>query len=242
MKLCFKILFYFFVVLSLGFSDTSNDSLILDGNVRDEVNGLLSSDGSVTAKQKNKDVELYGNGRINLTLDDEKLVLKVCDSCTGTSTVCYESVIGLSDRGAAGTCFESSCKVEIEGKTNVITFGGTPFYKKRFTGCITSTMNYEFANVKSSYKSDDVAGCMPKIAEADKMVKLFVNIEDGCSVTVTNAKIHAPPATTTSPTKVPSPTQSPPNDSAEASSFPDWGYAIIGIAILIVILFIGFVV
>uniref|UniRef100_A0A914P164 Uncharacterized protein n=1 Tax=Panagrolaimus davidi TaxID=227884 RepID=A0A914P164_9BILA len=103
-------------------------------------------------------------------------------------------------------------------------------------------MNYEFANVKSSYKSDDVASCMPKIVGSDKMVKLFVDIEDGCSVTVTNAKIHVPPTPTPLPLTVPPPTQSSQKGSAEASSFPDWGYAVIGIVILIVILFIGFVV
>uniref|UniRef100_A0A914P2V7 Uncharacterized protein n=1 Tax=Panagrolaimus davidi TaxID=227884 RepID=A0A914P2V7_9BILA len=82
MKLCFKILFCFYVFLPLGFLDASNDSLILDGNVRDEVNGLLSSDGSVTAKQKDKDVVLSGSGPINLTLDNGELELKVCkDRC-----------------------------------------------------------------------------------------------------------------------------------------------------------------
>uniref|UniRef100_A0AC35GPK1 Uncharacterized protein n=1 Tax=Panagrolaimus sp. PS1159 TaxID=55785 RepID=A0AC35GPK1_9BILA len=133
MKLCFKILFCFFLVFCLGFLDASNDSLILDGNILDEVNGLLSSDGSVTAKQKDKDVELSGTGQINLTLDNGELELKVCkDRCIAKSTVCYESENGLSDSGAAGTCFESSCKVEIEWKKDEITFGRALFLKKRY--------------------------------------------------------------------------------------------------------------
>uniref|UniRef100_A0AC35GNU9 Uncharacterized protein n=1 Tax=Panagrolaimus sp. PS1159 TaxID=55785 RepID=A0AC35GNU9_9BILA len=41
---------------------------------------------------------------------------------------------------------------------------------------------------------------------------------------------------------MPPPTLSSQKGSAEASSFPDWGYAVIGIVILIVILFIGCVV
>uniref|UniRef100_A0AC35EYI6 Uncharacterized protein n=1 Tax=Panagrolaimus sp. PS1159 TaxID=55785 RepID=A0AC35EYI6_9BILA len=242
MKLCFKILFCFFLVLSLGFLDALNDSLILDGNILDEVHGLLSSDGFVTAKQKDKDVELSGTGQINLTLDNGELELKVCkDRCIAKSTVCYESENGLSDPEAAGTCFESSCKVEIEGKTDKITFGRALFLKKRFTGCITSVMNHEFANVISSYISYDIESCKPKIVGADKMVKLFVNIEDGCSVIVVNAKIHVPSTPTPLPLTVPAPTQSSQKGS-EASSFPDWGYAIIGIVILIVILFIGCVV
>uniref|UniRef100_A0AC35FNL8 Uncharacterized protein n=1 Tax=Panagrolaimus sp. PS1159 TaxID=55785 RepID=A0AC35FNL8_9BILA len=165
----------------------------------------------------------------------------VCkDRCIAKSTVCYESKIGLSNPGAAGTCFESSCKVEIEWKNEEITFGRALF--KLFTGCITSVMNYDIAKVISSDESPNIESCMPKIVGADKMVKLFVNIEDGCSVIVTNAKIHAPPNTTTSTTKMPPPTQSSQKGSAEASPFPDWGYAVIGIVILVVILFIGFVV
>uniref|UniRef100_A0AC35FAW7 Secreted protein n=1 Tax=Panagrolaimus sp. PS1159 TaxID=55785 RepID=A0AC35FAW7_9BILA len=76
MKLCFKILFCFFLVLSLGFLDASNDSLILDGNLLDEVNGLLSDEKH--GKVVGSDVELSGSGPINLTLDNGELVFKVC--------------------------------------------------------------------------------------------------------------------------------------------------------------------
>uniref|UniRef100_A0AC35GK57 Uncharacterized protein n=1 Tax=Panagrolaimus sp. PS1159 TaxID=55785 RepID=A0AC35GK57_9BILA len=241
MKLCFKILFCFYVVLSLECLDASNDSLILGENVHDDQFDGLLSDGSVTAIQEDKDIRLSGYGQINLTLDDGQLELAVCKGCVGKSTVCYESVIGLSDPKAAGTCFESSCMVKIEGNDETIIFGGEPFYTELLTGCITSTMNYKFAKVESSDNSNDIKSCRPKIVGADKMVKLFVNIEHGCSVTVINAKIHAPPTTTTS-TKMPPPTQSSQKGSAEASPFPDWAYAVIGIVILIVILIIGFVV
>uniref|UniRef100_A0AC35G9B5 Uncharacterized protein n=1 Tax=Panagrolaimus sp. PS1159 TaxID=55785 RepID=A0AC35G9B5_9BILA len=201
----------------------------LDGNVHADQFDVLLSDGK-RGKQVEFDVELSESGPINLTLNNRELVFKVCESCMGTSTVCYESEIGLIDSGAAGTCFESSCKIEIVGNAEKIMYCEAPFYKKLFAGCLTSAMHFEFAKAKSSGESynikNDIKSCRPKIVGADKMVKLFVNIEDGCPVTVMNAKIHAPPTTTASPTKMPPQIQSSLKGSAEASSFPDWGYAV----------------
>uniref|UniRef100_A0A914NZ72 Uncharacterized protein n=1 Tax=Panagrolaimus davidi TaxID=227884 RepID=A0A914NZ72_9BILA len=242
MKLCFKILFCFYVVLSLRFLDASKDSLILDGNVRDEVDGLLS-DGSVTATQENNNVRLVGYGRINLTLDYGVLEFEVCKGCMGKSAVCYESEIGLSYPEAAGTCFESSCKAEIEGKTDKITFDRAPFYRELFTGCITSRMNYEFTKVESSRGSMYIYSCNPKKDEKN-MVKLRLSVNEKCPIRVKNAKIYAPEIlpTTPLPLNEPPPIQSSQKGLAEASSFPHWGYIIIGIAVLIVILFIGFII
>uniref|UniRef100_A0A914R9Y7 Uncharacterized protein n=1 Tax=Panagrolaimus davidi TaxID=227884 RepID=A0A914R9Y7_9BILA len=243
MKLCFKILLLF---VCLEFVDASKDSLILDGNVRDEDNGLLS-DGSVTATQENNNVRLVGYGRINLTLDYGVLEFEVCKGCMGKSAVCYESEIGFSHRKAAGTCFESSCKVEIEGKTDEITFGGIPCYKKLLTGCITSRMNYEFADVVSSQGSLSIYSCNPKKDEKN-MVKLRLSVNEKCPIRVKNAKIYAPEIQPTTPLPLTEPIKNKPansqKDSLEASSFPIWGYIIIivGIVVLIVILIIGFII
>uniref|UniRef100_A0A914PJQ0 Uncharacterized protein n=1 Tax=Panagrolaimus davidi TaxID=227884 RepID=A0A914PJQ0_9BILA len=86
----------------------------------------------------------------------------------------------------------------------------------------------------------DFESCEPKMDD-NKMIKLYVDIKEGCSIKVKGAKILVPP--TPLPLTVPPPTLSPSKDSAEASSFPDWGYIIIGIVILIAIAaIIGFIV
>uniref|UniRef100_A0A914QLY2 Uncharacterized protein n=1 Tax=Panagrolaimus davidi TaxID=227884 RepID=A0A914QLY2_9BILA len=234
MKLCFKILFCFYVVLSLEFLDATNDSLILDGNVYDEVNGLLS-DG----KQIGSDVELSGSGSINLTLNDGELIFKVCSTCAATSRVCFETTETRIQKKLQCSGIPSYCTFEVRNEDARIFFGDAPVYKSVFGGrCLRPTIHGGEVLAVGTNMFDS---CEPKIV--DKMIKLYVSIDPLCPITVINAKIHAPPTTTTSPTKVPQPAQSPSKDnSAEASSFPDWGYAIIGIALLIVILFIGFVV
>uniref|UniRef100_A0A914PF73 Uncharacterized protein n=1 Tax=Panagrolaimus davidi TaxID=227884 RepID=A0A914PF73_9BILA len=70
--------FFFFVVLCWKFLDASKDSVILDGNNHDQVNGILSFDGNANGTQNGNDVMLSGYGRINLTLDDAELIFEVC--------------------------------------------------------------------------------------------------------------------------------------------------------------------
>uniref|UniRef100_A0AC35EXS7 Uncharacterized protein n=1 Tax=Panagrolaimus sp. PS1159 TaxID=55785 RepID=A0AC35EXS7_9BILA len=76
--------------------------------------------------------------------------------------------------------------------------------------------------------------CEPKMDD-NKVIKLYVNIKEGCSIKVKGAKIHLPEVQTTQLPLIGPPTQSPSNDSTKASSFPDWGYIIIGIVVLIAI-------
>uniref|UniRef100_A0AC35FPC9 Uncharacterized protein n=1 Tax=Panagrolaimus sp. PS1159 TaxID=55785 RepID=A0AC35FPC9_9BILA len=228
MKLCFKILFCFYVLLSLGFLDASNDSVILDANFHDEVDGLLSSDGSVTATEEDKDIRLVGYGRVNLTLDDGELIFEVCSNCVATSRVCFETAeTGIQTKLKCAD-ISSYCTFEVRHENGKIFFGDAPVYKEDFgSPCLRPKIHSGAVQVVGIIKFDS---CEPKIV--DKMIKLYVSIDSSCPTTVINAKIHAPPTTTTSPTKVPSPTQSP--DSAETSSFPDWGYIILAIAALIV--------
>uniref|UniRef100_A0AC35GF11 Uncharacterized protein n=1 Tax=Panagrolaimus sp. PS1159 TaxID=55785 RepID=A0AC35GF11_9BILA len=227
MKLCFRILFYFYVLLSSGFLDASNDSVILDENFHDDqFDGLLSD--RKLGKEVGSDVELFGYGRINLTLNNRELVFKVCSNCAAESRVCFETTeTGIQTKLKCSEV-SSYCTFKVKNDNDRIFFGDVPVLVRDFGGsCLYPKIHtgYVTAVGTSNFKS-----CQPNIV--DKMIKLYVSIDSSCPITVINAKIHAPPTTTTSPTKVPSPTQSP--DSAETSSFPDWGYIILAIAALIV--------
>uniref|UniRef100_A0AC35FDS0 Uncharacterized protein n=1 Tax=Panagrolaimus sp. PS1159 TaxID=55785 RepID=A0AC35FDS0_9BILA len=93
-------------------------------------------------------------------------------------------------------------------------------------------MEYPVANFLSLAYFES---CKPKM-DNNKMIKLYVNIKERCSIKVKGAKIHLPASQTTKyPLSEPPPPNSSQEDSAEASSFPDWGYIIIGILVLIAI-------
>uniref|UniRef100_A0AC35FEI9 Uncharacterized protein n=1 Tax=Panagrolaimus sp. PS1159 TaxID=55785 RepID=A0AC35FEI9_9BILA len=240
MKLCFKILFYFYVLLSLGFLDASNDSVIWDENVHDDqFDGLLSD--RKHGKEVGSDVELSGQGHINLTLAHNELELKICKNCVGVSRVCFETTDYGIKQDLQCSEIPSYCTFKVKSESyqdkERINFGGI-FIKEDDFGdyCIKPITRADGDGTGSVNTAKGITtfdSCKPKIVGLDKMIKLYVDIGQGCPVIVINAKIHAPPTTTTSPTKVPSPTQSP--DSAETSSFPDWGYIILATAALIII-------
>uniref|UniRef100_A0A914PW23 Uncharacterized protein n=1 Tax=Panagrolaimus davidi TaxID=227884 RepID=A0A914PW23_9BILA len=242
-------LFCFFVVLSLvfldsasaakfrGYGNSSNDSAILDGDFQKQdirfSDAMLLSDGNAHGIEEDGDVKIVRSGPINLTLTEEKLEFEVCD-CEGTSTICYESF-----DSTANLCGGfSSCEFKVKSNITNWVVGPTLIYKNLFPGCLQTLMKSPVAEISSTY---GFPSCNPKMDD-NKMIKLHASINPRCYIKVKNAKLYVPIIPTTSTTKVPSPAKSPQKDTSEAS-FPDWGYIIIGIVILIAIAaIIGFVV
>uniref|UniRef100_A0A914P6P1 Uncharacterized protein n=1 Tax=Panagrolaimus davidi TaxID=227884 RepID=A0A914P6P1_9BILA len=198
----------------------------------------MVSDGSVQATQSDEDVLLSGSGQINLTLTYRTLEFKVC-GCAGTSNICYKSLIGFDN--AVGSCSDSkSCEFKV--KDDALSFGGATIYKTAFIDCLQTSMEYPSATVKGSTSTGftnlgSFPSCDPKMVDGD-IIELDVSIGTSCSIIVKNAKVPEIP-TSTSSTKVPAKPSHESSSKNSEASFPDWGYVIIGIAILIVIVLIG---
>jgi hypothetical protein len=230
--------------------NNSNDSGILDGNVREKGTlssaAMLLSDGTAKGtKYGVHDVLLSGSGPINLTLTSasRELQFEVCN-CEGTSSVCYKSLDGWGNSIRAGSCSGSkSCELIIRDGEDGIYFGKSrATTKTSFAGCLRTSMRYPDAKVKDTEGNVDVPfeSCTPKILD-DKIVELYVSIDPSCSIIVKNAKVHIPitPPSTNLTTKVP-PKHSP--EHPYEASFPWWGFLIIGIVLLIVVAVIGFII
>uniref|UniRef100_A0A914PPZ5 Uncharacterized protein n=1 Tax=Panagrolaimus davidi TaxID=227884 RepID=A0A914PPZ5_9BILA len=226
--------------------NASNDSIILDGDFQKQdirsSDAMLLSDGNEHGTEDGEDVILSKTGPINLTLTHETLVFEVCKSCMGTSSVCYEASRGMEVFNAVGDCRgSSSCEFKVNGEHLKMLFGKeASVLKEDFISTCSSTtsMEYPFARFLYYYAFES---CEPKMDD-NKMIKLNVDIKEGCSIKVKGAKIHVPKISTTPLPERPSPGTSQ-KDTSEASSFPDWGYIIIGIVILIAIAaIIGFIV
>uniref|UniRef100_A0A914Q0J4 Uncharacterized protein n=1 Tax=Panagrolaimus davidi TaxID=227884 RepID=A0A914Q0J4_9BILA len=226
----------------------SNNSGILGGNAREKgtlssSDAMLLSDGNAKGtKHGERDVLLSGHGSINLTLTStsRELEFEVCN-CAGTSSVCYKSLDGW-DTKAAGSCSDStSCELKVHDAIDALKFGETRILKNLFAGCLRTSMKYPNAKVKDTEGNVDIGfeSCTPKVFD-DGIIELYISIDRSCSIIVKNAKVHVPviPSNTTLTTKVP-PKHSPEHPSE--SSFPWWGFLIIGIALLIVVAVIGFV-
>uniref|UniRef100_A0A914NZ07 Uncharacterized protein n=1 Tax=Panagrolaimus davidi TaxID=227884 RepID=A0A914NZ07_9BILA len=246
-----------FVILSLEFLDSilaakfhrngnaSNDSGTSDGAFQKQdirfSDAMLLSAGNEHGTEDGEDVILSGTGPINLTLTHEMLEFEVCKSCMGTSTVCYEASHGLHVLKAVGDCrVSSSCEFKVNGEDQKIFFGEDSVFKNHFVSPCSSTTKMEYP-VAHFLSLAEYESCEPKMDD-NKMIKLYVNITKGCSIKVKGAKIHVPEISTT-PIPLPQRPGKSQKDTSEASSFPDWGYIIIEIVILIAIAaIIGFIV
>uniref|UniRef100_A0A914QYJ2 Uncharacterized protein n=1 Tax=Panagrolaimus davidi TaxID=227884 RepID=A0A914QYJ2_9BILA len=255
MKLFSKIFFScFFICVQFLFLDSasaakfrendSNNSGIWGGNAREKGThssaAMLLYDGNANGTQYGeRDVLLSGRGPINLTLTSSELEFEVCN-CEGTSSICYKSWDGFDDSSAAGSCSDSkSCELKVRDDEKAIYFGIVPITKTSIAGCLRTSMKYPDAKVKDAEGNVDVPfqSCTPKMV--DNIIELYVSIGPLCSIIVKNAKVHVP-ITPTSTTKVPPKHSAEHEDSSEAS-FPWWGFLIIGIALLIVVAVIGFI-
>uniref|UniRef100_A0A914YZJ9 Uncharacterized protein n=1 Tax=Panagrolaimus superbus TaxID=310955 RepID=A0A914YZJ9_9BILA len=228
---CFKIFFAAFLLLnSANFQEnfSNNAKQLLDGKIHKELaDEMLSDDIGI---QQGNDVKLMKPGSINLTLTLNKLEFEVCKrDCIGESKVCYESLNGLSDTNAVGSCSGlSSCefKVKNDEEDNTLLFGEiTHVRKSLFFGCLTSTMKYPLVEV---LKNLEFESCDPKVNPADKMIKLQVIHLSSCPIIVKNAKIHVPEVASTKPPPTPNPI-----DSSLTASFPWWGILIIVFAFVL---------
>uniref|UniRef100_A0A914YSC5 Uncharacterized protein n=1 Tax=Panagrolaimus superbus TaxID=310955 RepID=A0A914YSC5_9BILA len=237
---CFKILFAAFLLLnSANFQENfSNNVQFLDGKIHKELaDEMLSDDVGI---QQGNDVKIIREGPINLTLTFNKLEFEVCkDDCIGESNICYESLNGLDDTNAVGSCtgFSSSCefKVKNDEKHNTIVIGEVTHVRTNlFSGCLTSSMKYPLVEV---LKNLEFESCDPKVNPADKMIKLQVIHLSSCPIIVKNAEIHVPEVASTKPP----PTQNP-NDTSLTASFPWWGILIIVFAFVFAGIGIAFVV
>uniref|UniRef100_A0A914QHT9 PH domain-containing protein n=1 Tax=Panagrolaimus davidi TaxID=227884 RepID=A0A914QHT9_9BILA len=245
--------FFFFICVQFLFLDsilaakfyrngsTSNNSVIFDSGKTYKRN--IRSSHVKHGKEVGDDVILSGYGQINLILLYKELTFEVCNDCAGISRVCYESEISSDDyEDVFGSCHQSSsCQFKVKDIGYALFFGGEQIFEYKFTGCLQVKME--------SLVATRFPSCKPKMDDKS-MIKLFVDIDPECSIKVKNAKIYVPPTTTKSKStiKVPStkskvlpPTKSPSKHPSKSSLFPIWGYIIIivGIVILIVILIIG---
>uniref|UniRef100_A0AC35G9X1 Glycoprotein n=1 Tax=Panagrolaimus sp. PS1159 TaxID=55785 RepID=A0AC35G9X1_9BILA len=222
-----------------GYGNSSNDSLNLDGGYQKQdirsSDAMLLSDGNEHGIREGKDVKIVRSGSINLTLTEEKVEFEVCD-CEGTSTICYESF-----DSAAGLCGGfSSCEFKVKSNITNWVVGPTPIYKNIFSGCLKALMKSPVAEIESTV-GVGFPSCNPKVDD-NKMIKLHASINPRCYIRVKNAKLHVPIIQTNSTTKGPPPTKLSQEDISEASSFPDWGYIIIGIVLIVIALIIGVIV
>uniref|UniRef100_A0A914PDU8 Uncharacterized protein n=1 Tax=Panagrolaimus davidi TaxID=227884 RepID=A0A914PDU8_9BILA len=239
--ICVQFLFLDFASAAKFHENASNNSGILDGNVREK--GTLSSDAMLLSdgnakgtKYGERDLLLSGHGPINLTFTSRELEFEFCN-CEGTSSVCYKSWEGFDNDNAAGSCSDSkSCEFKVRDGEDRIYFGRSGSVK---TSCFQTSMKYPYAAAKDTEGNVYVMfhSCTPKMV--DSIIELYVYIDPSCSIIVKNAKVHVPIVLST--TKV------PPKHSAEHSkdpyeaSFPWWGFLIIGLVLLIVVAVIGFI-
>uniref|UniRef100_A0A914YNU5 Uncharacterized protein n=1 Tax=Panagrolaimus superbus TaxID=310955 RepID=A0A914YNU5_9BILA len=217
--------------------NASNNVQQLLNNHDKSFNEMLSDDIGI---QQGNDVKLLKPGSINLTLTFNKLEFEVCKhDCIGESKICYESLNGLGDTNAVGSCFTfpSSCEFKVKnGKDNdQIYFGDSLLLD--VSGCLLSKMEYKYAAVLYGKFSAPIKSCDPKINPIDKMIKLQVMHFSLCPIIVKNAKIHVPEiASTISPPTANS------NDPSLTASFPWWAILIIVLVIVFVVVAIVFVV
>uniref|UniRef100_A0A914QQ27 Uncharacterized protein n=1 Tax=Panagrolaimus davidi TaxID=227884 RepID=A0A914QQ27_9BILA len=150
------------------------------------------------------------------------------------STICYKSLNGFDNSLSVGSCSDSkTCEFKV--KDDALSFGGATIHK---TDCLQTSMEYPSATVKGSTSTGfsnlgSFPSCDPKMVDGD-IIELDVSIGSSCSIIVKNAKVPEIPKTTSNSTTPKPFLESSSKNSAE-SSFPDWGFVIIGIALLIVI-------
>uniref|UniRef100_A0A914YTZ3 Transmembrane protein n=1 Tax=Panagrolaimus superbus TaxID=310955 RepID=A0A914YTZ3_9BILA len=177
MNCCFKILFAAFLLLNFigaaNFQENASKNVqFLDGKIYAKSIDEILSDGADVGIQQGNDVMIIKEGSINLTLTFNELEFEVCkDDCIGEAQICYESLNGLDDTNAVGSCFKfpSSCDFGLKnGKYNdQIYFADTLVYQD--SGCLKSKMKYRLAEVKHNLQ---FKSCDPNINPTDKMIKL----------------------------------------------------------------------
>uniref|UniRef100_A0A914Z0X8 Uncharacterized protein n=1 Tax=Panagrolaimus superbus TaxID=310955 RepID=A0A914Z0X8_9BILA len=202
--LCFQLLFFnpIFAAKLQRHENVSNDSFILDGNdaFNEQLHSdILLADGSVKGIPDGNDIRLSGYGFINVTLTLGTLQFEVCNSCKGTSKVCFPTARVHSE----ARCLGSYCKFEVkyekdeETQTEIISFNDIRVSKNDFVPrCLRPTMQWgEVVAVETS----KFMSCEPKNNGIDKMITLYVGIDASCSIKVLNAEIHVPEVSTTNP-------------------------------------------
>uniref|UniRef100_A0A914YLA5 Transmembrane protein n=1 Tax=Panagrolaimus superbus TaxID=310955 RepID=A0A914YLA5_9BILA len=159
-------------------------------------NDLSSDSDSQHVIQYGNDVKLISPGSVELILTYRTLVVDVnIKQCIGKVLFCYES--SKIENEAAKLCrnFDGFCGFQLIGTEDEIQFTKNTFIKSKLINCNSIQMMYA-----STYYCQGLAvkSCNPEIG-AEGRIKIEIS-DVGCPVTIKNAKIYVPSATTSSTT------------------------------------------